>query len=121
MQAVLTPEQKTKIAENKKEAKKDSKERSEKRMAELKTELSLTDEQVLQLTALDVANHAKMKTIREDDSLDEAAKKQKMAELRNSTDERHQTILTPEQMKKMNEMKASKKHHKGKKHPPTTS
>ena len=109
------------MAENRKEAKKDSKEHAEKRMTEMKTALALSDEQVQQLTALDVSNHAKGKAIREDASLDEAAKKQKMAELGDLADERRQAILTPEQMKKMKEMKGAKKQHKGKKQHKITS
>ena len=107
-QALLTPEQKARMAAARKTDRQEEKENSEKRMEELKTKLSLTDEQVIQMKALNVRNHKKMKDIRNDNSLDEAAKNKKMEEIKVSSEERRRAILTAD-MKKGHKLKAARR------------
>lgn len=107
-QALLTPEQKEKVAQQKQQHKEEAKDKAEKRMGELKTQLSLSDDQVTKWKELEKSNHAKMKAIDSDPSLDAKAKEQKREELRTHTTAQRKTILTPEQDKKFEEMKKDK-------------
>lgn len=108
-QALLTPDQKARMSAARKTDRQEKNENSEKRTEELKTKLSLTNEQVMQMKALNVRNHKKMKDIRNDNSLDEAAKNKKMEEIKVSSEERRRAILTADQLKKMDDMKKGHK------------
>ncbi len=109
--ALLSTEQKAKLEQAKVKHRQEEKEQAEKRRAMMKEKLSLTDEQDAKLNELAKANEAKMKAIRENPSLDAEAKKKQMQELREHAAEERKAILTPEQQKKLEEMK---KEHKEK-------
>lgn len=111
---LLTDDQKATIARKKAANEGERKMRSEKRLANIKTELNLTDEQMTQWSAIDVSTHAKIKALRNDASLDDNARKAQIESIRKSAEERRDSILTPEQLKKKNQMKATKKHKRPK-------
>lgn len=104
---ILTPEQQAKMQAAKK-ARHEQK-RDRKRLADMKDELSLSDEQVTQLKALDISQHAKMKAIRNNSKMDQAEKTKQMEALRKSTHERQRSILSREQVKKLEEMRKGKR------------
>lgn len=112
--AVLTPEQKEKLAQSKQQHRQEQKQHAEKKRAQMKSELGLSDEQAGKLKDQEKSNHAKMKAIKEDNSLDEAAKKKKMEELKTSAAAERKAVLTPDQQKKMEEIKKEKHAKRGK-------
>ena len=59
-------------------------------------------------------NQAEMKAIRENDKIDPATKKQQMMALKNRAKDQRNSVLTPEQVKKMEESKKSKEGRKSK-------
>ena len=111
---LLTDDQKAKIAQKKATNEGERKMKSEKRLANIKTELNLTDEQMTQWSAIDVSTHAKIKALRNDASLDDNSRMAQIETIRKSAEERRDSILTPEQLKKKNQMKAKKKHKRAK-------
>ena len=104
-QSLLTPDQKTKMAEQKMKDKQEVKDNAQKRMADMQTELSLSDDQVTRLKALEVTNHAKMKAIKKDKTMDETTKKQQMDALKTNAEAQRRNILSADQLKKMDEAK----------------
>lgn len=111
MEALLTPDQKSKMAQAKLQREADAKQRSEKKLDKMMLKLGLSDDQVNRLRVQRESTHAQMKTIRENESLSPELKKQQMMALKNSAKEEHKRILTAEQLKKM---EASKQHSKDK-------
>ncbi len=105
MEALLTPEQKEKMAQQKIQFEADRKTMLEKQMAEMKTKLSLTDDQVKKLNAQHEALEIKMKAIREDQSLNQESRKEKMTTLRKQSEEERNKVLTSEQLKKLEELR----------------
>lgn len=105
---ILTPEQQAKMQAAKK-ARHDQDGDKKKRLADMKDELGLSDEQVMQLKALDVSLHAKMKSIRNDSKMDEAEKKKQMMELKKSTREKQRALLSADQIKKLENKRKSKR------------
>lgn len=112
MQALLTPEQKAKIAEGRKAAKEDRKEMGEKRKDAFK-DLNLTADQSAKLKAQREASKAKIEAIKSNSSLTEDQKKAQVKEVMKSSKADMKNILTAEQMKKMQDMKKDR-HGKGK-------
>lgn len=121
MEAILTPEQKTKWAEQRKnfEGKKGNEgkfegkndDRQNKHFDKMKEKLGLTDDQATRLKAQHEALKVRREAIKNDKTLSKSARKEKMMALRNEAKEQRKSILTPEQLKKMEEFK---KDHKGK-------
>jgi len=105
MQSLLTPEQKTKIEQFKMEGKAKMQQHFAARMDKMKAKLNLTDNQVAQLKTEREAMTAKLKAIKEDDTMDRTAKKEKLMALRTEIKAAHQKIFTPEQLKQMEDMK----------------
>jgi Spy/CpxP family protein refolding chaperone len=116
MESILTPEQKAKMAtsslgkqgKDKKEWKRGGEGHRE-GMEKMKTELGLSNDQAAKLKALNEQSHTQMKAIRENTALTEAAKKEQMKAVKENAKTQRQSILTAEQIKKMEEMK---KNHK---------
>jgi len=102
---LLTSEQKAKMADLKVQREAREKVHYDKKMVEMKSKLSLTDDQVARLKSLHESNDAKMKSIKEDQTLNRDAKKQQLEALRNKAQEERKTILNADQLKKMEEMK----------------
>ncbi len=109
MSSILTPDQKEKMKAEKKEWKENSKE--ENRHGEMKNDLKLTDAQKTQMKANHESIKQQREAIKNNTSLTEAQKKEKMEELHESQKEKMNSILTPEQKAKMH---ADKKDWKNK-------
>ncbi len=75
------------------------------RMEKMKSNLGLTNDQVEKLKKQRSETSEKMKAIRENKSLDETRKREEMKGLMNKRKENMRSILTEDQMKKMQEMK----------------
>ena len=69
----------------------------------MKERLGLTDEQQAKLQSTREAMQEKVKAIKENKSLDEAAKREKIRALMQERKENLKSILTEEQLKKMKE------------------
>jgi periplasmic protein CpxP/Spy len=104
-QALLTTDQKNKIAQAKKDKSERMKMMGQKRMDKMKTDLNLTDDQVAKIQEQHKSSMEQMKVIRENSSLSEDQKKEQLMDLRKSTHESINSILTADQLKKREEMK----------------
>ena len=111
MDKLLTPEQKTQVAQNKTAQQRKRQQQSAKRMDRMKTNLNLSDAQMNQLKMNRDANQAKVKVIKENDQLSQSQKKEQLMALKETQKKNLDQVLTPEQMTKMEEMK---KNHKEK-------
>jgi Spy/CpxP family protein refolding chaperone len=116
MESMLTAEQKAKMAERRKnfegkEGKFEGKNTGKqgKHFEKMKKELSLTDDQAVRLKAQNEALKIKREAIKNDQSLSKEAKKEKMMALRNEAKEQRKSILTADQIKKMEELKKDRK------------
>ncbi|MFT3680249.1 MAG: hypothetical protein QM791_08235 [Ferruginibacter sp.] len=107
-EGMLTPEQKTKMAEQKKLGEEKQRERAAKRMDKMKTNLGLSDEQVQRLKANRENIHSKMKAIKENDNLGREEKKAQLMALKEEHKASFEKVLTQEQLNKLGEMKKSK-------------
>jgi Spy/CpxP family protein refolding chaperone len=112
MQTLLTAEQKAQLEKSKLERKAKMEERSKARMDKMKADLGLTDEQSSKLKSERAVMGEKMKAIREDKSLDDQAKKEQAKELKKKQKENMRSILTEEQLKKLDEQKQKRGSHK---------
>ena len=74
----------------------------------MKADLGLSEEQSAKLKGNREAMREKMKTIREDKSLNDESKKEKVKELMKKQKEEMKSILTDEQLKKLEEQKKQK-------------
>ena len=104
-QSILTHEQKNKIEQNKKDMMAKHSQMHEKRMEKMKTELSLTNDQVAKMKAQREAFKAKAETIKNDQSLTQDQKKDQFMTLRKEQKENFKSILTADQQKKLEERK----------------
>ena len=111
MDGLLTAELKNKIANLKAEQKLKKEEHYAKRMDKMKTHLNLTDDQVSKLKAQRSNIHIKAENIKNNESLSREQKKQQVIALKIEAKDQHSKILTPEQLKKKEEMR---KNHNGK-------
>jgi Spy/CpxP family protein refolding chaperone len=115
MQSLLTPEQKTKMAQMKAEHKAKAEQHYAARMDKMKNKLSLTDNQVAQLKAQHQQMNNKLKAIKEDDKMDRTAKKEKLMALKAQMKADNKKIFTTEQLQKIEDIKKDKGHrHMGK-------
>ncbi len=108
MDGLLTAEQKIKMVQLKTQHKAKSEEHYAKRLDKMKTMLSLTDEQVTKLKAQRAATQARAEKIKTNESLSREQKKEQMMALKAEVKDQHNKILTPEQLKKKEEMKKSR-------------
>ena len=108
MDALLTPEQKTKMEQLKADRKAKHEEHFAKHLDKMKTELGLTDAQVTQMKSQRESMQTKFKALMENESLTREQKRDQFQALKAEAKEQHKKIFTPEQLKKMEEMK--KKH-----------
>jgi Spy/CpxP family protein refolding chaperone len=103
MQAILTPDQKAQIEKMKAEHKAMKEIDAKARMEKMKLHLGLTDEQAAKINKNRTEMAEKMKAIREDDKMDAEKKKEQMHDLMKKQKEQMKSLLTEEQMKKMQE------------------
>lgn len=117
IEKLLTPEQKTQLAQMKADEKKKREEMAAKRLDQMKEKLSLTDAQYASLKKQQEQNKQQMESIMKNDQLDRESKKQQMMALRSETKKNWDEILTPEQKQKMEDWKKEQhqrtKDHKG--------
>jgi Spy/CpxP family protein refolding chaperone len=108
MAAILTPEQKNKLEQLKKDREVKREAMAAKRLDKMKTKLNLSDDQVAKIKSGSEAIHAKAKAIREDDKLSRTEKKEKLMALKAETQTNLKSILTPEQISKIEELKKNR-------------
>ncbi|WP_291726242.1 Spy/CpxP family protein refolding chaperone [Bernardetia sp.] len=112
---ILTPEQRKK-AEALRAEHKDPEKRAEKRLEKLKSELSLTDAQASKVKSALVTKMTKMQALKEAAGEERVNKDERKA-LHTAFENELKSILSDEQFKKYEEIKAEKKgKHKHKKH-----
>jgi Spy/CpxP family protein refolding chaperone len=86
----------------------------ESRMEYLSKELNLTDEQKTKLKPILADEGKQMRAVHDDTSLTQDQRREKMKELRANSETQINDILTPEQQKKFEELKAQQKaRHEG--------
>jgi len=107
-QALLTTDQKNKIEQAKKQRNEKMKMMAQKRLEKMKTDLNLTDDQVAKITEQRKNSMEQMKAIRENSSLSEEQKKEQLMDLRKSSRESMNSILTADQLKKKEELRNSR-------------
>jgi Spy/CpxP family protein refolding chaperone len=105
MQSVLTADQKSQLNKMKEERKTQMKAMHEKRGKMMKEKLALSDDQSKKLKDMHEANATKMKAIHDNKNLTMEQKKEQSKELKKQSKEQLKSILTEEQMKKMQERK----------------
>lgn len=105
MEALLTPEQKTKLEQMKVEQKQKADERFAKHLDKMKSDLGLTETQLTQLKTQRQDMRAKFEALKNNESLSREQKKEQFMALKEEAKEAHKKIFTPEQLKKMEEMK----------------
>jgi Spy/CpxP family protein refolding chaperone len=103
--ALLTPEQKNKMAESKKKQHERMKMMAQKRMEKMKTNLSLTDEQVMKIKEQQQSMLQQEKAIKEDTTLSREQKREQFLSLHKTYKDNVNSILTPEQIKKREELR----------------
>lgn len=104
-QALLTTDQKNKIAQAKQDRSEKMKMMAQKRMEKMKTDLNLTDDQVAKMQAQRESSMEQMKAIRENSSLSEEQRKAQLMDLRKSNHDSMNNILTADQLKKKEELR----------------
>jgi Spy/CpxP family protein refolding chaperone len=75
----------------------------------MKSNLSLTDDQLKKITALQEKTKSDIDKIKKDDKLNDQEKKIEIKKIMESAKENRLKIFTPEQTKKIEEMKKNKK------------
>lgn len=113
MEALLTPEQKAKIAADRGSMATSGKKMHKKSAHMMKEQLSLTDDQATKLKAHNEATHDKIKAIKDNQSLSMEQKKAQMKAVKETSTAQRKTILTAEQMQKMEAFKKDRKGAKG--------
>lgn len=115
MESLLTPEQRTQLAQNNVNGKGKHKMDKGNNPDKMKAELNLSDQQVSMLKANREANKAKAKAIKENTQLSKSEKKEQLMVLKQAQKESMKQLLTPEQLDKMEEKKKAHKNKEGKK------
>jgi Spy/CpxP family protein refolding chaperone len=109
VQKLLTEEQKASLKNMKHERKRDMRKHGARRLEHMKKELNLTDDQVAAIKKNHDTMGEKFKAIREDKNLTEDQKKVELKEFKKQQHESLKSILTEEQLQKLEQQK---KHHK---------
>jgi Spy/CpxP family protein refolding chaperone len=108
MMAILTPEQKTKLEQLKKDREAKIEAMAAKRLDKMKSTLNLSEDQLTRIKASTANIHLKAKAIRENDQLSRVEKKEQLVALKQQTQDNLKTILSTEQINKLEEMKKSR-------------
>ncbi|HEX5025384.1 MAG TPA: hypothetical protein VFV68_08930 [Agriterribacter sp.] len=110
MQKVFTPEQKEQLAKKREEERKRMDTTAKNRMEKMKTELQLTDDQSAKIKTLQADTRSTIKGIRENQSLTDDQKKEQVMATFKKQHEALNSLLTPEQMKKMENFRPARMH-----------
>lgn len=113
MQALLTPAQKDQLSKMKEERMKMAKVNAGARAEKMKIKLGLTDAQASQLKTMRTETFGKIKSIHADNSLSQEQKHEQIKSLVLQQKEQLKTVLTPDQMQKLEQMKGQHQHHRG--------
>ena len=105
MMALLTPEQKDKLIQLKKDRAIKHEAMAAKRLDKMKATLNLSDAQVAKIKAAKETTHAQLKAIKENEQLSRIEKKEQLMALKEQNKNSFKNILTPEQLSKMEEIK----------------
>lgn len=110
---ILTQEQKNKIQDQRNKSIEKRRDMQAKRVEKMKKDLALTDDQSSKLKTLNDSYRSKFDNLRKDESIDRAAKKEQFQALHQQQKEDLKTVLTQEQIQKLDEMKKSRggRHH----------
>ena len=108
MQALMTPEQKEQMQQFRKEGKEKGKMGGAKGMEKFKSTLNLSDEQVAKMKAQKEVFKSKEEAIKNNESLTADQKNEQLKLLRDERKDSFKSFLTPEQIKKLEEMKHNK-------------
>jgi len=109
---LLTPEQKTKMAQFKADGKVKADQHYAARMDKMKGKLNLSDKQVAALKSQRETMMAKLKAIKEDDKMDRVTKKDKLVALKTQMKEDRKKIFTADQLKQMEDLKKARTEQK---------
>ncbi|MCP9751137.1 hypothetical protein [Ferruginibacter sp. HRS2-29] len=105
MNGVFTADQRSAMAKNKTEMQAKRKEMHEKKAKEMQEKLGLSNDQAAKLKSQREATHQQMKALKADQSLTKEQKKEKIKTIKAAANEQRKTVLTADQLKKMDEMK----------------
>jgi len=108
IQNLLTPEQKEKMKEMRQMADAKFRERIEHRLEKMKTKLNLSDEQVSKIKTISQDFRSQLKTIRENEAMAHSDKKSQIMALVSQQKKDFRSVLTPEQITKLDEWKKEK-------------
>ncbi|OQP61027.1 hypothetical protein A3860_04725 [Niastella vici] len=108
---VLTDDQKASLKKMMREHRGEMRHQGRHRMEQMKKDLNLTDDQVNALKKNHEAMEQKFKAIRDDKSLTEDQKKAEVKKFKQEQHDNLKSILTPEQLQKLEQQKQQHKHH----------
>jgi len=108
MMAILSPDQKIKLEQIKNNKQGRHEAMAAKRLDKMKAKLNLSDEQVAKISTAKQAEHEQFKAITQNDNLSRLQKKDQVMALREQNKNNFKSILTPEQISKMEEMKKTR-------------
>jgi Spy/CpxP family protein refolding chaperone len=109
MEGILTPEQKQKAEQLKKDRQAEREQEANLKLEKMKMRLGLTDDQVTNIKADRKDFHQKMMAIKENENLSRSERKEQMTALKEQNKDGIKKFLTPEQIKKMEAAKEAKK------------
>lgn len=109
MQALLTPDQKAKIAANKTGMETNRKNMDAMGGNDMKEKLGLSNDQAAKLKAHNQETHSKIKAIQDNQSLSMEQKKEQIKAVKEASKTQRKNILTAEQLKRMQEMQKDNK------------
>lgn len=98
LQQLLTADQKQELAQQKTQRQEWAQQRSAAQLDRMKTRLNLSDDQVAKLKQQQTDLHTKIAAIRENQSLDESAKRQQVQALMQQRKDNLKSVLTKEQL-----------------------
>ncbi|HMH33115.1 MAG TPA: hypothetical protein VK543_08785 [Puia sp.] len=104
-QNLLTPEQKNKLDDIRKNMAQKRQDMASRRIDKMKEKLNLSEEQTARIKTLDARFRENLKKNKDNTSLDRTAKKEAFIEMFKQHKEELQGILTPEQLNKLQEWK----------------
>jgi Spy/CpxP family protein refolding chaperone len=105
---ILTTDQKNQIAQAKKDRSEKMKMMAQKRLDKMKTDLNLTDDQVAKIQDQRKSMMDQAKAIRENTSLTNEQKKEQFMNIRKTSHDNMNKILTADQLKKRDELRNSR-------------
>ena len=108
MQALLTPEQKTKMAELKATKMAKREEKFAKGLEKMKSKINLSDAQVMQLKSQRERIKANTKEIKDNESLSRTQRKEQLMALKAEAKTQKSNIFTADQIKQLDEIKKNK-------------